>query len=266
MTPDTRLFFMPDFKDQIKAQFGQAAQAYVASPEHATGEDLRRAVEVTAPQGHEILLDVATGGGHTALAFAPYVKEVVVTDLTQEMLKTAQEFLTSRGVANARYQEADAENLPFPDQSFDLVTCRIAPHHFQKILQALAEFHRGLKPEGRLLIVDSLAPDQPLLDEFINRAEWLRDHTHVRSYNFREWKLMLERVGFEIKYTEVFRREHNFELWTNRMKMAPEDQENLELIFLKASPAAKEYFELKIENNRLISYTDDKLLIMAVKV
>lgn len=253
---------MPDFKDQIKAQFGQAAGAYVISPEHATGEDLPRAVEVAAPGGHELLLDVATGAGHTALAFAPYVKAVTATDLTPAMLKTAREFLTSKGITNVRYQEADAENLPFSDHSFDLVTCRIAPHHFQKILQALTEFHRLLKPRGKLLIIDSLAPDNPLLDEFINRAEWLRDHTHVRSYNALEWKLMLERAGFAIKYTQVFRPEHNFELWTQRAKMNPPEKENLEIIFLKASPAAKEHFALKIENNRLVSYTDDKLLIL----
>jgi protein-L-isoaspartate O-methyltransferase len=99
---------MADNRDLVKRQFGAHADRYVASVHHATGESLDRLVALVAPRPEWRALDVATGGGHTALALAPLVREVVATDLTPKMLKAAEEFLRSRGVTNARFREADA--------------------------------------------------------------------------------------------------------------------------------------------------------------
>ncbi len=97
------------------------------------------------------MLDVATGGGHVAYTFAPHVERVWASDITQEMLDMVKKEAAKRGLANVRTTYAKAEALPFEDESFDLVTCRIAPHHF--------EFNRGisltkctayLKPTGAI--------------------------------------------------------------------------------------------------------------------
>src|SRR4051812_30238835 len=74
-----------------QAQFGPVAQAYVTSTRHAEGADLQRLVELAAPRGNERMVDIATGGGHTALRFAPHVASVVAFDLTASMLKAARE-------------------------------------------------------------------------------------------------------------------------------------------------------------------------------
>ena len=78
-------------------------------------------------------LDVATGAGHTAAAFAPHVTRVIASDLTAEMLVEAAKLAKGKGLANMETAPADAEALPFEDARFDLVTCRIAPHHFPDI-------------------------------------------------------------------------------------------------------------------------------------
>src|SRR6476469_6894089 len=119
-----------EVKAQAQERFGKFAQGYVESKGHASGDDLARLIELVQPQPDWLMLDVATGGGHTALKFAPLVKKVVALDLTPQMLEAAEKFITSKGVTNVEFKQGDAENLPFEANTFDLVTCRIAPHNF----------------------------------------------------------------------------------------------------------------------------------------
>src|SRR5688572_26612527 len=117
-------------KALVQSQFGSSAEDYVSSRTHASGSDLTRLVELANLQGDERVLDVATGGGHTALAFARRAREVVAVDITERMLQVAEAFIREQGLTNVSFERADAEALPFPNESFDIVTCRIAPHHF----------------------------------------------------------------------------------------------------------------------------------------
>ena len=75
-------------------RFGQYAQAYVTSKPHAQGSDLERLLVLAQPQADWMVLDVATGGGHTALKFAPHVAHVTVSDITAAMLAAAEKHLT----------------------------------------------------------------------------------------------------------------------------------------------------------------------------
>src|SRR5690242_18432848 len=117
-------------KELVQKQFGAHAAAYATSRPHAQGASLKRLVELTQPQPNWQVLDVATAAGHTAYAFAPHVAHVTATDITPEMLPVAAKLAAERGITNVTLEIADAEALPYADSSFDLVTCRIAPHHF----------------------------------------------------------------------------------------------------------------------------------------
>src|SRR5258708_4188522 len=92
-----------DHKARIQAQFGRGAAGYVASPTHAEGEDLTQLVAWAEGGADRIALDVATGGGHTALALAPLVRTVIATDLTEPMLRAAERHAHERGVANVEF-------------------------------------------------------------------------------------------------------------------------------------------------------------------
>lgn len=93
-------------KDRVQAQFGAAAEAYVQSAGHAQGRDLQQMVALSGATPASTVLDVATGGGHTALAFAPHVQEVVASDLTERMLEKAREFVLAQDVQNVRFVRA----------------------------------------------------------------------------------------------------------------------------------------------------------------
>jgi ubiquinone/menaquinone biosynthesis C-methylase UbiE len=252
-------------KERVQAQFGASAEAYVQSVSHAGGKDLARMVELSGVTATSRVLDVATGGGHTALAFAPHAGEVVATDLTERMLEKAQAFIQAKGHQNVRFAQADAEALPFADASFEIVTCRIAPHHFSDPAKAVAEFARVLVPGGRLLIVDSLAPADPALDLFINRVEWMRDPTHVRSYTEAEWRAFCQAAGLAVQHTEVHTKFHEYADWVARARMAPEAAAELAAAFRAAPEAVRAYFQVVLDGERVVSFVDEKLLLVATK-
>ncbi|MBL8129330.1 MAG: methyltransferase domain-containing protein, partial [Chloroflexia bacterium] len=106
---------MRHVQDSVQEQFGPVAAAYVTSAVHAGGPDLEAMVAAGNLQGTERVLDVATGAGHTAIAFARQAAEVTAFDLTAAMLATAQELAAAQGVTNIAFVAGDAGHLPFPD-------------------------------------------------------------------------------------------------------------------------------------------------------
>ncbi|GHO69239.1 putative methyltransferase YcgJ [Ktedonobacter sp. SOSP1-52] len=253
-------------KDDIKRQFGRMSHAYVESVTHAKGHDLQLLLNLLAPQVGMRVLDIATGGGHTALAVAPYVQEVVASDLTPEMLERVQELCQARGVTNISTQVADVEDLPFPDAAFDAVTCRIAPHHFLDIERAVHEIARVLRPGGIFALEDSLVPEAQELDQFINTVEKMRDPTHVRSYSEMEWRRFLEQAGFRVGEAQIFRKTHTIADWLRRAGVDEATRQGVYQAFVEASPAAREHYEISfLDDGTPVTFTDDKLLLRAEK-
>lgn len=256
---------MEDRKDDIVRQFERNADAYATSPGHARGPDLDIVLRLLAPESWMTVLDVATGPGHTALAIAPFVREIAGIDLTPKMIEVARSQAAARGIKNFVAAQMDVETLEFPDGSFDAATCRIAPHHFPDVPRALREVRRVLRAGGRLVLEDSCAPDDPALDALLNDVERLRDPTHVRSYTHEEWASMMEGAGFDILHAEIYRKTHDFMDWSRRAGMDDAGIARIEQMLLDAGPAARDAFEIRTERGRVVTFTDDKLIIRADK-
>jgi ubiquinone/menaquinone biosynthesis C-methylase UbiE len=141
----------------VEQKFGAAAADYAAFTVHAYGPSLARTVELVAPQLDWQVLDVATGAGHTALAFAPLVKHVLATDLTQEMLEQTRSLVAARGFSNVETARMDAAALAAGDETFDLVTCRHAAHHFPDPAAFVREAWRVLVPGGTFALIDNIS-------------------------------------------------------------------------------------------------------------
>ena len=255
-----------EHKERVQEQFAASAEAYVVSAGHAMGDDLAQLVAWAEGGPEKVALDVATGAGHTALALAPHYGRVVASDLTERMLATAEAFIGGQGVTNVEFRRADAERLPFGDATFDAVSCRIAPHHFGDVARFVAEVARVLKPGGLFLLEDSVVPDDPALAEFMNRAEKLRDDTHVRSLGAGEWRALLEGAGLRVEAERVFPKTHPFDTWVGRAR-TPEDRlAELVALLRDAPPAAREAFAIEVApDGRILSYTDRKIVFKARK-
>lgn len=229
-------------KETVKRQFGANAAHYVTSNIHARGGDLALLPAIAGLTGQEELLDVATATGHTALALAPHARRVVGVDLTPEMLTEARRQAEEAGAANVTFQEGDAEHLPFPDQSFDVITCRIAAHHFPNVAAFCHEAARLLRPAGRLVVIDNIAPEDEELDRFINQVEKLRDPSHFREYRLSEWQRFLEEAGLAYHLAHQFPTQVDRENWLRRMSVPPDVAGEVRGLLAEASPAAKAYF------------------------
>lgn len=224
---------------QVQSNFGAAAADYVTSKVHASGEDLDWVVEAAALTGTERVLDVATGGGHTAFALAPHAAEVVALDLTQEMLTVAQKEAVKRHLDAIRFQKGDAQSLPFEDGSFDVVACRFAAHHFPHVRQAVQEWARVLKPGGKLVLVDSASPEEPEADTLLHEVELLRDPSHVRNQRISEWKEILQATGFTVDAAREWGLILEVDNWTQRMRTPAAAVASIEQRLQDASPETR---------------------------
>ena len=241
-------------KALVQSQFGVNAANYATSNVHAKGASLARLIELVKPQRHWQALDVATGAGHTALAFAPHVAQVIASDLTPEMLQQAAKLAADKSITNVSTQLADAEALPFADATFDLVTCRIAPHHFPDIPVFVAEVWRTLKPGGTFALVDNVAPDLETTPGFTkaelrdadfsyNAFEKIRDPSHGRALTTAEWVEIVADTGFTVAHREHQPKAMDFAAWCKNMNVASDTVPRLEAMLREAAPALKAFLQ-----------------------
>ena len=262
-----------DVYRRSRAQFGRTAAAYVTSSGHAKGAELAEMVAYAervfgSLEGHPAL-DVATGGGHTALAFARAGATVTATDLTPEMLAAAAAFVgetfSREAGANVVFEAAPAEALPFGNEAFDLVTCRIAAHHFADPERFVGEAARVLRPGGLLLLVDNVAPDDPELDRLMNATEQRRDSSHLRAYRVGEWTAMVTAAGLEPDLQSRWWTVKPYQEWMDRAGASEDVSRALEKTVLLMTPAQKAYFKVAETDGRLESLAHEAVLLAGRK-
>ena len=144
--------------------WSERAQLYRDSEAHREGEDLDLVVEWS--EGAETALDVATGGGHVARR----LREAGVNVVTVDSAPGMQPDVVSR-----------SEDIPFADESFDVVVCRVAAHHFDDVPKAVSEMARVSR--DRVIVVDNL-----FLDDDAEQADRVRDPSHVKNWSEGEWR------------------------------------------------------------------------------
>jgi len=202
----------------VQQKFGEAAADYAASTVHAAGPSLARLLELVETKPTWRVLDIATGAGHTALAFAPHVAKVTASDITPEMLQEARRLARERKLGNVVTARAPADDLPFPDTSYNLVTCRLAAHHFRDPAAFVREAARVLIPGGTLALVDNISPDETDLASAYNAFEKLRDPSHGRCLTLDEWHALMRDAGLTLTSSEVMDQDIPFDPWVQRMR------------------------------------------------
>lgn len=168
------------------------AQLYRDSEAHREGEDLDLVVEWS--DGAATALDVATGGGHVARRLREAGMNVITVDSAPGM----QPDVVSRG-----------EDLPFADESFDVVVCRVAAHHFEDVAKAVSEMARVSRE--RVIVVDNL-----FLDDEAEEADRVRDPSHVKNWTEGEWRGFFASAGLEVDEARRLEKPIEVEPWLER--------------------------------------------------
>jgi SAM-dependent methyltransferase len=188
--------------------WSERAEAYRTSAIHSEGEDLDLTVEWCEPAPGVTVLDVATGGGHVARRLREAGATVVTVDPAPGMKADTT---------------ASAEDLPFADDSFDAVACRVAAHHFHDVLAAVKEMARVAK--HRVVICDNT-----FVSETSEEADRVRDPSHVRNYSAPEWHSFFELAGLRVVDERFMQRPLEIQSWLDRTETPLEDQARVRLL------------------------------------
>ncbi|POB11737.1 methyltransferase type 11 [Sulfobacillus sp. hq2] len=191
---------MNESNQKIRDFFSQHHHDYQQSAAHARGADLRELLTQLAMATGAQILDAACGTGHTALAAAAQGYKVTGLDLTPAMLEEGRAVAKQQGLA-VEWVVGDVHHLPWPEGTFDAVTCRRAAHHFRDLPKFLQECLRVLRAGGHLGISDMTAPSHAVAD--LNEIERLRDTSHWAARSANEWAQLLADVGFDLIYLRV---------------------------------------------------------------
>jgi len=202
-------------KQSAKDRFGRRSGAYSKNSILLDKDHLNLIVDLTAPGGSDKVLDVATGNGFLAFEFAKRVSEANVTgcDMTRDMLLVAESIQRERGLDNVDFRVMDVESLEFEDESFDIVSCRFAFHHFTDPGKAVTEMARVCKTGGKIVLVDGLSSEDSAKSEYHNRIEQLRDPSHVRLYSEPELVRMLKAAGLKVIHARNWDADFYFDEW-----------------------------------------------------
>lgn len=223
-------------QDFAAAHYAPRAGDYVTSAVHAAGPDLDQMERLLRDLKPARVLDLGCGGGHVSYRAALHAKEVVACDPTKAMLEMVAAEAAKRGLGNIETLAAAAEQLPFADASFDAVLCRFTAHHWADLGAGLREACRVLKPGGAAVFIDSIAPEDAVLDSHLQAIELLRDPSHVRNYRVSEWQARLGEAGFKLRNLVVRRVPILFEGWVARTRMPPATEAVLRSL-IQAAPA-----------------------------
>jgi ubiquinone/menaquinone biosynthesis C-methylase UbiE len=239
---------MLDNGNASRRQFGQHAELYRKSRTHSDQATLNHLVELISPNHEDKALDVGCGGGHMVTAIARETGETIASDITPEMLVQTGKLAGEKGLKNLTLCLADANSLPFKDDTFDVVTCRIVLHHVYYADRAVSEMKRVLKKRGTLFIQDILGIDDIQARSYMDRIEKLRDPSHIKNYNKTEWKDFLSRTGLEVAHSEAVSGVYDLDEWTSRSGTAVKNVEEIESLLQNMPETVKNHLKASYSN------------------
>lgn len=252
-------------REAVQKQFTKTAEAFSKFAVRDTPEVVAEKVEFARPRPTDLVLDVACGAGAFVLALAPRVRFAHGIDLTYEMLHQARQFQRARQISNVSFEAGEAEQLPYPDAAFDLVTCQCSLHHIPKPQVALKEMLRVMKPESRLLIIDTLAPESDAKFELHNRIESVRDPSHTLSLRLTTFLEMFEAHGLEIVRQTLRRRQRFFNHWMRRAGLEPKHKRHQEVrkLMEDSIPGDRAGFSAQVQGDDILIVHNEGMFLLA---
>jgi ubiquinone/menaquinone biosynthesis C-methylase UbiE len=235
------------------AQFDRQSDRYGKTHILADTADVADCLSKVALISGGRALDVATGGGHTALHVARMGWRVTAGDVSPKMLENARKLLAAEGLA-LETQVFAAEDIPFPAETFDLVTVRVAPHHFSSPARFVGEVARVLKPGGHFMLIDGTVPDDDRETEaWLHNVEKLRDPSHGRFLPRKEWEDLVRASGLVILSSSLHAKKQPDLHWYFDTAATPTDNRIKVLDAVhEASPAVRAALRLADEDGKIV--------------
>ena len=247
-------------------QFAKQSSRYGKGHILENVDDLRAGLTHVALPERARVLDVATGGGHTGLLLASLGHDVTLSDIAQAMLDRAGTLARERGLT-VKTQLHEAEKFPYPDQSFDLVTCRVAAHHFSSPETFVNESARVLAPGGWLLLIDgTVEDDQHEAEEWMHQVEKLRDPSHHRFVTPRTWQHYCESAGMRMIHSGLTPfKQPDLNWYFDTAATSPDNRRQVLELVRTAPESARRLFRLGDEDGKIVWWWQ-RLTLVAQRV
>src|SRR5437870_7624601 len=220
-----------DHRDLIVEQFTKQAIPFSTAPGIQDREALALLVEAARAGADDTVLDVACGPGLVVCAFAAVVQHATGIDLTPAMIERARALALEERLGNVTWQVGDVLPLPFARDSFSVVVCRFAFHHFRQPERVLAEMKRVCRPGGTVAVVDVVASTDAVKARAFNRMERLRDPSHVRALTLAEIEALFPEAGLPAPRVTFYRLESELEGLLDRSFPGPGDVAEIRRMF-----------------------------------
>jgi ubiquinone/menaquinone biosynthesis C-methylase UbiE len=234
-------------------QFGRQSQHYGRGHVLEDISDVHHAIERMDLPAKAKALDIATGAGHTGLFVASLGHEVTLADISPQMLDHAAEAALARGLTVTTRQHT-AEQLPYSNATFDLVTSRVAPHHFSSPESFIRETARVLKPRGYFLLIDGTVEDgQPEPEAWAHEVEKLRDPSHNRLLTPRAWSALCHEAGLHVDWFEIEPfKQPDLEWYFQTAATSPENRVKVLKLVDDAPESARALFKVAREDGKIV--------------
>jgi ubiquinone/menaquinone biosynthesis C-methylase UbiE len=236
-----------------REQFDRQSRNYGRSHILADVSDVDAALAHVKLPTRGRVLDVACGGGHTGLHLASLGHDVTAADLSEAMLERVREAAAERGLQVTTRQHP-AEEMPYDAESFDLVTCRIAPHHFSSPAAFVSEAARVLKRFGYFLLIDGSVPDnEPAAEAWLHEVEKFRDPSHARLLSRSVWQQLCGDSGLSVLHAELRTLKQPDLEWYFETAATPADNRvRVRELVATASPRIREIFRISEEDGKTV--------------
>lgn len=234
-----------------REQFQRQSANYGKSHILANVADVEAALEGIELPAEGRALDVATGGGHTALYLAARGFAVTASDVTPAMLENTAKLAAERGIALETALHV-AEELPYADGTFEIVSCRVAGHHFSDPASFVREAARVLKSGGVFLLIDGSVPDgEPEAEEWIHCLEKLRDPSHGRFLTPGAWSSLCVAGGLNVvKCGTTPLKQPDLEWYFETAATPPDNRRQVRELIALAPEAAHRVFQIAEEDGK----------------
>ena len=190
----------------LQAEFDRAARSF--SERTKRRFDHMDVVSFSRVRPGARVLEVGAGTGNFLELFQARAERLIAVDLTFGMLTQGR----SEHPHHLQVM-ADGAKLPFDSRSFDLVACAQVLHHVWEPVPLLKEMRRVVRPEGRVLIVDQLAPESYEKTAFMNQMEALRDPSHATSRAPSTMRVIVGAAGLEIVDEKIVGKDNRLSDW-----------------------------------------------------
>jgi len=215
-------------QEVVRDRFTRTAEVFGDAVMQTRAAEAESLAHMVSAKKSDCAVDLACGTGALAIIFARHVRWIIGLDLTPAMLAVAQRTARDANARNVAFALGNAEQIPFPDASLDLVLSSYALHHVPEAGQVIGEMSRVLKSGGRAGIIDIFALEDPRSAEMHDRIERIRDPSHTRTLARSEFAFLFAAHRLRITDTRVEEHPITFDQWMHRAGREPSDPEYIE--------------------------------------